>query len=77
MKRKEAESEQLRKALREMERRTDELLTLRVDSEGQAMEARQRLQVSEAESAALRRTVETEVKWQLLHPVLGAAHLPT
>ncbi|XP_040077631.2 myosin-14 [Ixodes scapularis] len=61
VKRKEAESEQLRKALREMERRTDELLTLRVDSEGQAMEARQRLQVSEAESAALRRTVETEV----------------
>ncbi|KAM7291302.1 myosin-14 [Ixodes scapularis] len=61
VKRKEAESEQLRKALREMERRTDELLTLRVDSESQAMEARQRLQVSEAESAALRRTVETEV----------------
>ncbi|EEC09625.1 conserved hypothetical protein [Ixodes scapularis] len=60
VKRKEAESEQLRKALREMERRTDELLTLRVDSEGQAMEAQQRLQVSEAESAALRRTVETE-----------------
>ncbi|CAN7979114.1 unnamed protein product, partial [Ixodes persulcatus] len=60
VKRREAESEQLRKALREMERRTDELLTLRVDSEGQAIEARQRLQVSEAESAALRRTVETE-----------------
>ncbi|CAN7978654.1 unnamed protein product, partial [Ixodes persulcatus] len=61
VKRREAESEQLRKALREMERRTEELLTLRVDSEGQAMEARQKLQVSEAESAALRRTVETEV----------------
>ncbi|CAN8006720.1 unnamed protein product [Ixodes hexagonus] len=61
VKHKEAENQQLHRALKEIERRTDELLASHVSSEDQAMEARQRLQVSEAESTALRRTVETEV----------------